>query len=169
MSKSMSDALKKWDFYKKIPQDLTVSTASGISLSMVGTVVMILLFILEFNAYLTVQTSSDIVLDEGNDEMLTINFNMTIADLPCQFASVDVSDMTGTKRHNISQNIDKWRLDHAGRNLGYYTHKEVEYEEEEVTANEMPDNEAESTLLDSHNSMEQYLTAFGLTWMERKL
>lgn len=161
-SKSMSDALKKWDFYKKIPQDLTVSTASGISLSMVGTVVMILLFILEFNAYLTVQTSSDIVLDEGNDEMLTINFNMTIADLPCQFASVDVSDMTGTKRHNISQNIDKWRLDHAGRNLGYYTHKEVEYEDEQLTQNEMPDNEAESTLLDSHDNMEQYLNSHHL-------
>lgn len=38
---TVADALKKWDFYKKIPQDLTESTIPGISLSMCGTVVMV--------------------------------------------------------------------------------------------------------------------------------
>merc|ERR1711970_1237065 len=102
--------------------------------------VMILLFIFEFNAYLTIQTSSDIVLDESNDEMLTINFNVTIADLPCQFASVDVSDMTGTRTHNVTRNVDKWRLDSAGRNIGFYEQKDIVYEDIEEDA-AMPDNE----------------------------
>jgi len=157
----VNEALKKWDFYKKIPQDLTVSTASGISLSMCGTVVMILLFIFEFNAYLTIQTSSDIVLDESNDEMLTINFNVTIADLPCQFASVDVSDMTGTRTHNVTRNVDKWRLDSAGRNIGFYEHKDIVYEEIEDDG-AMPDNEAESHLLASHDETENFLNAHHL-------
>jgi thiol-disulfide isomerase/thioredoxin len=155
---TVAEALKKWDFYKKIPSDLTESTLPGISLSMCGTVVMVLLFILEFNAYLTVQTSTDIVLDEGNDEMLTINFNVTIADLPCRFASVDVVDMTGTKRHNVTRNVDKWRLDHAGRNLGYYEHKEIEIEElTEPEDPSMMDSEAESHLMDSHEGFEGFL------------
>jgi len=153
---TVADALKKWDFYKKIPQDLTESTIPGISLSMCGTVVMVLLFILEFNSYLTIMTNTDIVLDEGNDEMLTINFNITIADMPCRFATVDVSDMTGTKRHNVTKNVDKWRLDHAGRNLGFYEHKEIEYDEIEDDA-PMPDSEAESHLMESSEKMESFL------------
>jgi len=153
---AVADALKKWDFYKKIPQDLTESTLPGISLSMCGTVVMVLLFILEFNSYLTIMTATDIVLDEGNDEMLTINFNITIADMPCRFATVDVSDMTGTKRHNVTKNVDKWRLDHAGRNLGFYEHKEIEYVDDAADV-PMPDSEAESHLLDSHDDMEGFL------------
>jgi thiol-disulfide isomerase/thioredoxin len=101
------------------------------------------------------------VLDESNDEMLTINFNVTIADLPCQFASVDVSDMTGTRTHNVTRNVDKWRLDSAGRNIGFYEHKDIVYEEIEDDG-AMPDNEAESHLLASHDETENFLNAHHL-------
>jgi len=36
-------------------------------------------------------------------------------DLPCRFAVVDVLDVLGTNRMNISKNIEKWNLDEEGR------------------------------------------------------
>ncbi|CAI5737965.1 unnamed protein product [Hyaloperonospora brassicae] len=119
------DVLKKWDFYKKIPEDLTVSTLPGVSLSIFGCLVMFVLFILEFNSYLTVDYKYDIVMDEELDQTMRINFNITVPDLPCEFASVDVSDMTGTRKHNMTSNIYKIRLDQKGRGVGLARDKQV--------------------------------------------
>ncbi|KAJ0402025.1 hypothetical protein ATCC90586_010282 [Pythium insidiosum] len=112
------DVLKKWDFYKKIPEDLTVSTLPGVSLSIAGCFLMLLLFVLELNAFLTVDYKHDIVMDDALDATLRINFNITVPDLPCEFASVDVSDLTGTRKHNMTKNIYKIRIDHKGRHVG---------------------------------------------------
>lgn len=115
------EVLKKWDFYKKIPEDLTVSTMPGVSLSIIGCLLMLILFLLEFNAYLTVSYTTSIVMDEALDERMTINFNVTIPDLRCEFASVDVSDMTGTRKHNMTRDLYKIRIDSKQRMIGMAT------------------------------------------------
>ena len=38
---------------------------------------------------------------------IRINFNVTMLDLPCRFAVVDVLDVLGTNRMNVSKNIEK--------------------------------------------------------------
>jgi hypothetical protein len=38
---------------------------------------------------------------------LRINFNITLLDLPCRFAVVDILDVLGTNRMNVSKNIEK--------------------------------------------------------------
>lgn len=113
--------LKKWDFYKKIPEDLTVSTLPGVGLSVTGCFLMFILFMLEFNAYLSTSYATTIVMDEGLDAVMRINFNVTIPDLRCEFASLDVSDMTGTRKHNMTQDIYKIRIDHKQRMIGMAT------------------------------------------------
>lgn len=40
---------------------------------------------------------------------LRINFNITLLDLPCRFAVVDILDVLGTNRMNVSKNIEKVR------------------------------------------------------------
>ena len=40
---------------------------------------------------------------------IRINFNITMLDLPCRFAVVDVLDVLGTNRMNVSKNIEKVR------------------------------------------------------------
>ena len=40
---------------------------------------------------------------------IRINFNITMLDLPCKFAVVDVLDVLGTNRMNVSKNIEKVR------------------------------------------------------------
>ncbi|DAZ94059.1 TPA: hypothetical protein N0F65_004326 [Lagenidium giganteum] len=146
------DVLKKWDFYKKIPEDLTVSTLPGVSLSIAGCFIMFLLFVLEFNAFLTVDYKHDIVMDEGLDQMLRINFNITVPDLPCEFASVDVSDMTGTRKHNMTKNVYKIRIDHKGRHVGLANDQQAQpMYADDALYGDLPESDAVVTPLDESN------------------
>ncbi|KAI9909240.1 hypothetical protein PsorP6_014678 [Peronosclerospora sorghi] len=151
------DVLKKWDFYKKIPEDLTVSTLPGVSLSIVGCFIMFVLFILEFNNYLTVDYKYDIVMDEGLDSTIRINFNITVPDLPCEFASVDVSDMTGTRKHNMTSNIYHIRLDQKGRHVGLANSKQIMPQfTDDAEYGDLPESDAVVTELDDE-SFEPFL------------
>lgn len=146
----MGNLIRQWDLYKKVPEELYVSTYSGICLSMTGIVIMTLLFALEFSAFLAVNHSTDIVLDHGEGSLgssgvITINFNVTFHDLPCQFASVDVYDITGTKKYDVSQNIIKTRVDHKGRKLGRLEVHAIEPEEHE-SVQQRENNELEALL-----------------------
>merc|ERR1711934_1037259 len=70
--------------------------------------------------YLTPKRVVDMALDEdlSHSDMLGITFNITINDLPCAFLSLDISDATGDRKHNVTQNIHKFRIDHHGNLLG---------------------------------------------------
>lgn len=50
----------------------------------------------ELNAFLTPITKSEMVVDRSlHDEQLRINFNISFPSLPCEFATLDVSDALG--------------------------------------------------------------------------
>ena len=102
-------------------QDLVISSTPGIVISVVGTVIMITLFLFELGEYFALKTSTTLVVDEFRDEVLRANFNLTVHQVPCEFLSLDVQDMTGTNRHNISKDILKWRLDAQGRVIQHAT------------------------------------------------
>ncbi|XP_072987814.1 protein disulfide isomerase-like 5-4 [Typha latifolia] len=107
--------LKSVDFYRKIPRDLTEASLSGAGLSIIAALSMIFLFGMELNDYLTIRTSTSIVVDQSSDgEFLRIDFNISFPALSCEFASVDVSDALGTNRLNITKTIRKFSID---RNL----------------------------------------------------
>ena len=96
---------------------------------------LVVLFCFELQGYLTVTTQTDLVVDEMVDEVLRVNFNVSLhqvlnvfptavpplpcgrhsrkthRQVPCEYLSVDVSDLTGMNSHNISKDILKWRLD----------------------------------------------------------
>lgn len=110
----MMNRIRNMDFYRKIPKDLTEGTFSGGGLSVAGAVFMVILFVLELNNYMTINNMSRIVMDDSNDDMLQINFNITLPKLPCEYASVDVSDVLGTHRVNLTKNIRKWRVGENG-------------------------------------------------------
>ncbi|KAB1215337.1 Protein disulfide-isomerase 5-3 [Morella rubra] len=69
--------LKSVDFYRKIPRDLTEASLSGAGLSIVAAVFMVFLFGMELNNYLTVSTSTTVIVDKSTDgDFLRIDFNM---------------------------------------------------------------------------------------------
>ena len=110
-----------FNFFKHVPDDLVISSTPGMIISLIGTIVMITLFLFELSEYFALKSATTLVVDEFRDEVLRVNFNVTMHQVPCEFLSVDVSDMTGTNRHNISKDILKWRLDANGKFIEHAT------------------------------------------------
>ena len=117
LAKSMVRTLL-FNYFKHVPDDLVINSTPGRIISLLGTMLMGFLFVSELRAYLTLTSSTTLVVDELNDELLRANFNVTLHQVPCEFLAVDVSDMTGTSRHNITKDILKWRLDAQQRVIG---------------------------------------------------
>ncbi|XP_042374925.1 protein disulfide isomerase-like 5-4 [Zingiber officinale] len=104
--------LKSVDFYRKIPRDLTEASLSGAGLSIIAAFFIMFLFGMELNNYLTVSTLTSVIVDRSSDgEFLRIDFNISFPALSCEFASVDVSDVLGTNRLNITKTIRKFSID----------------------------------------------------------
>ncbi|XP_057950768.1 protein disulfide isomerase-like 5-4 [Malania oleifera] len=111
--------IKSVDFYRKIPRDLTEASLSGAGLSIIAALSMMFLFGMELNNYLAVSTTTSVVVDKSSDgDFLRIEFNISFPALSCEFASVDVSDVLGTNRLNITKTISKFPIDRNLRPTG---------------------------------------------------
>ena len=73
----MINSIRDFDFYRKIPRDLTEGSSHGAALSLCAAIFMLILFIAEFWAFLSYSISSSVVLDRNVDHQIRINFNIT--------------------------------------------------------------------------------------------
>ena len=103
----MMNRMREFDFYRRIPRDLTESTSHGMFLSYCAAFFMFILFVAELWGFLSTQIHTNVVIDNMNDQLLRINFNITTLDLPCEFAVIDVVDVLGTRNDNITKNVNK--------------------------------------------------------------
>ena len=115
----MLNRFKDYDFYRKIPKDLTETTTHGSVLSLCASLFMLVLFIAELWAFLSQQTITNVVIDPNTDSLLRINFNITLMEIPCEFAIIDAVDVLGTRKDNITKNINKWQVDSRGLKRNY--------------------------------------------------
>lgn len=115
----MLSKLKEFDFYRKIPKDLTETTFHGSILSVCASVFMLVLFIAELWAFLSSQVVTNVIIDPNTDSQLRINFNITVLDIPCEYLTIDVVDVLGTKKDNVTRNVNKWKVDEAGFRRNY--------------------------------------------------
>jgi len=106
------------NYFKHVPDDLVITSTPGVIISAAGTVLLLFLFVFQLKDYLSVGSTTTMVVDELIDDTLRVNFNVTLHEVPCEYLSVDVSDMTGVVRHNISKDILKWRLNEKQSVLG---------------------------------------------------
>lgn len=103
--------IKSVDFYRKIPRDLTEASLSGAGLSIVAALSILFLFGMELSNYLAVSTSTSVIVDRSSDgDFLRIDFDISFPKLSCEFASVDVSDVLGTNRLNITKTVRKFSI-----------------------------------------------------------
>ncbi|WVZ04237.1 hypothetical protein V8G54_025043 [Vigna mungo] len=108
---------------RKIPRDLTEASLSGAGLSILAALFMMFLFGMELSNYLTVSTSTSVIVDKSSDhDYLRIDFNISFPALSCEFASVDVSDVLGTNRLNITKTVRKFSIDSNLRPTGSEFH-----------------------------------------------
>ena len=80
---------------------------------------------------------ASVALDKSDDPRIRVNFNITMMDLKCDYAVVDVVSSLGTEQ-NVSSHITKWHVDAEGirrRYQGRNKHQtEIELHDETVTA-----------------------------------
>mmetsp|Transcript_59483 Transcript_59483/g.70889 ORF Transcript_59483/g.70889 Transcript_59483/m.70889 type:complete len:525 (+) Transcript_59483:233-1807(+) len=106
------------DMYRKVPMDLLEGTKRGKIMSLVCLFSMAILFLLETRDFLIKYTTTDLSIDTNPSPKIRVKFNITMMDLSCDYAVVDVVSVLGTEQ-NITQNVQKWKLDGAGVRKAY--------------------------------------------------
>ncbi|XP_027342733.1 protein disulfide-isomerase 5-4-like isoform X1 [Abrus precatorius] len=155
--------IKSVDFYRKIPRDLTEASLSGAGLSIVAALSMMFLFGMELSNYLSVSTSTSVIVDQSSDgDFLRIDFNISFPSLSCEFASVDVSDVLGTNRLNLTKTVRKFSIDSNLRPTGTEFHSgpasNIIKHDDEVNEESVEG----SVVLTTHN-FDKYVPQFAVT------
>eukprot|EP00743_Colponemidia_sp_Colp-15_P007181 GILK01007755.1.p1 GENE.GILK01007755.1~~GILK01007755.1.p1 ORF type:complete len:396 (+),score=64.06 GILK01007755.1:57-1244(+) len=114
---SVYEKIKDLDVYTKVDDDYKVKTFSGGAVSLISTIIMIILFITEFNAYMTIETVDHIVVDTTRGAKLRINLNVSFPHLTCAEVSLDAMDVSGEQQVDILANLRKQRLTGTGEYL----------------------------------------------------
>mmetsp|Transcript_20091 Transcript_20091/g.43614 ORF Transcript_20091/g.43614 Transcript_20091/m.43614 type:complete len:479 (+) Transcript_20091:134-1570(+) len=103
------------DLYRRVPKEMTESTKIGVIMSLLSIVIMIILFFCETWAFFAqTKINSSIEIDPNAEQLLRLNFNVTLYDVQCDFVSVDVWDTLGTDLQNVTKDITKWTIDDEG-------------------------------------------------------
>jgi thiol-disulfide isomerase/thioredoxin len=147
--------LKVIDFFRKIPADLTEATVVGATLSIAASVFMAILFVVELWAFLSTTIETGVMLDTNAETLLRINFNVTMLDLRCDYAAVDVVDVLGTNSMNVTKNVEKWQLDETGKRMIFQgrnrEQKAIQHDEHHPEIEELHKNGVHAMPLDETN------------------
>jgi len=119
--------LKSFDVYRKLPQDLTEATMSGAIVSIASTLIMLILFITEFNEFLKVQTASEMFIDiNRGGEKLTVNIDLVLPNMVCDMVSLDAQDVMGSHHVNVGGELYKRRVTKEGKVIDEYKQRDGE-------------------------------------------
>ncbi|KAM7459061.1 hypothetical protein BLSTO_00182 [Blastocystis sp. subtype 1] len=113
--RSLTKRLEKLDFYPKIGDDYVIKTESGGYVSVISSILMIILFISELISFMSVRREERITIDHTLSEKLQINFNVSLFEIPCDKASIDLMDISGQQQMGVISRIVKIDLDEANK------------------------------------------------------
>ena len=100
--------------YQRAPSDLTETSLHGTIMSVIAMVSVSTLFLLETKAYFSTTLGTDLSLHNNDDDQrIQLNFDITMMDLPCEHAQVDVYSSVGFEK-NVTSNIVKYPVDEDG-------------------------------------------------------
>jgi len=123
--------------------DLLEGTKSGSVLSWLALLWMLSLFFYETRSFLQPTLITDLALDKTNEKKLRVNFNITMLDLKCDYAAIDVVSVLG-KEQNVTKNVQKWTVDAAGITQRYVHRNKLQHDIELV------DSKVTSTIEELH-------------------
>ena len=145
------------DMFRKLPADLlTDGNRRSNLLSYAALALMATLFVMETKAYLFGTTLvSDLSLDKEEDnKKIRLNFNITMLDLRCDWAVIDVVSKLGTEQ-GVTAHVTKWNIDGDGVRKGYRgrnrNQKDIAHFDDAVTASldDLHDNGEDAISLDA--------------------
>lgn len=115
------------DMYRKVPVDLLEGTRRGSILSTIAVATMTILFLLETKAFFSTQLKTNLALDSNEDSQIRVNFNITMMDLKCEFATIDVVSVLGTQQ-NVTQHVQKYPIDQSGVRRTYQQRNRLQHD-----------------------------------------
>ena len=128
-----------WSIFRKVPIDLMEGTKRGSYLSLIALFTMVTLFLYETTEFWTSKLIKDLMLDQKNhtgDSKIRLNFNITMLDLKCDYAVIDVVSALGTDQ-NVTAHVTKWDMDGNGIRKSYKgrnrNQKDIDHFDETVT------------------------------------
>lgn len=157
------DLFSSHKLVRDVSAELFEKTLPGAWISVMGGLLMLLLFVAELHGYFTPSWTSEIVMaddDPTADNLLPISFDVSMPRVPCQYASVDVMDTLGRRRINITERVQRFKIDVNGGVLGSadpdpeppaYGH--VDHKDGEVLAEQLNVDSFESMLKSSELAM----------------
>ncbi|XP_059608616.1 endoplasmic reticulum-Golgi intermediate compartment protein 3 [Phlebotomus argentipes] len=110
----MLDVLKRLDAYPKTFEEFSFKTLMGAIVTILSSVIICVLIVMEVNAYLTPNISEELYVDTTRSHKLQINLDITVPKISCDYLSVDAMDTAGEQHLHIEHNVYKQRLDLDG-------------------------------------------------------
>jgi len=163
------NAMSSVDFYRRVPKDLTEATSLGALMSVAAMLVMALLFFAETIAFARTDITTEIALDDNSEPKIQLNFNVTLYALNCDYVSVDVWDVLGTNKQNVTKNIEKWQVDEYGNRKLFSGRnretREVRHEEHDETLEELHEDGIHATPIGSSNEFRDFLQHHEMTFV----
>mmetsp|Transcript_21392 Transcript_21392/g.24597 ORF Transcript_21392/g.24597 Transcript_21392/m.24597 type:complete len:619 (+) Transcript_21392:81-1937(+) len=174
------------DMYRKIPTDLLDGSKRGSIFSFLSLLGMIILFGWEsYDFFYVSKVVTDLALDRvpsmenkenipslDKSQLLRLNFNITMTDLSCDFAVIDVISVLGTDQ-NVTAHITKWsvasdtlyRKGYKGRNRNQ---KDIELHDSAVedTLEELHEDGEDATVVEGSDALEVLLKDYDYVFVD---
>lgn len=113
----MSGQLKRFDAYAKTLDDFRIRTTSGGFVTIISSLIICLLFLVELKYFLTTDIVQVLFVDTSRQEKMNITIDMKFPTLPCSYLTIDAMDISGDSQTDIIHNLFKTRLDLNGNIL----------------------------------------------------
>ena len=76
------------------------------------------LTIFEVQQYLTAESQAELIIDTSHrDDFVNVNIDITFPKMPCDVIALDVQDILGTHKTDVMGDLQKQRIDSAGKVL----------------------------------------------------
>lgn len=144
----VSKMLRNLDQFRVVSRDFTQSSLTGGVFTAVAYALLVLLLVAELGSFLRTTYITNVVMDQNNEELIQINFDVMLFDLPCKYLKLGVWDRFGEEKLNSTESFHYIPVDHKGQFKGMaYTKDEIAVLEQVDKTTDV--NEDEKKELDS--------------------
>jgi hypothetical protein len=107
-------SVKGLDLFKKLPTDHFPQTTIGGVFTIIAFGTMCALFVLEFNSYLNPAIVKDTYVNVAREDQIQVNINITLPNVPCGMAGIDIQDSVGGHSMNLGNALKKLQFSSNG-------------------------------------------------------
>mmetsp|Transcript_33110 Transcript_33110/g.87561 ORF Transcript_33110/g.87561 Transcript_33110/m.87561 type:complete len:471 (-) Transcript_33110:51-1463(-) len=153
----VAKVLQNLDQFRVVSRDLTRGTLTGGAFTAIAYALLVLLLIAELGAFMRTTYQTNVVMDQNDDSLMQINFDILLFDLPCKFLKLGVWDKFGEEQMNTTDTFHYIPVDHTGQNRGMaYTKEEIAILEQVDTQNDISEEEKKDLDADWATSSDQF-------------